>query len=153
MNTPSQPTPSSQPSNRKAFQYVRPVRPWYENLLVAALAVLILYVIFAPLFRGRSDQARITAARTDLAALQKVLEAFSIDTGRFPTQDEGLQALVQSPDNTATWHGPYCNVIPLDPWGAPFMYVIPGVHNTATYDLWSNGPDRKPDTPDDITNW
>ena len=74
--------------------------------------------------------------------LQKALELFLVDYGRYPTTAEGLRALVRSPDST-NWTGPYLSEarVPIDPWGRSYRYVAPGDH--ASYDLWSLGSDGR----------
>jgi general secretion pathway protein G len=119
----------------------------FALLLVAAL------VVFLRPISARPNAPRITAAKTDVANFQVALDAFEIDTNRLPTQAEGLQALVLQPSSAAGWHGPYVKMVPTDPWGKPYNYIIPGKHNPKRFDLWSNGPDSKSGTRDDIGNW
>jgi general secretion pathway protein G len=102
--------------------------------------------------------ARITIARGQVAALNTALEVFEIDTGRFPTDKEGLAALMSKPAaNLAGWHGPYIDARGAkelnDPWGNPYRYRAPGKHSPRGYDLWSNGPDGKEGGGDDLGNW
>jgi general secretion pathway protein G len=99
------------------------------------------------------DRAKITAAKTDVAVLEMQLELLNIDMERYATTEEGLNALVTNTGNSPDWHGPYLRRLPLDPWGNPYIYVSPGKHNAAGVDISSAGPDGKPDTDDDITNW
>jgi len=80
--------------------------------------------------------------------------------GAYPSTSEGLQALITVPaGNADRWRGPYImvkgdqNKILLDPWGNPYQYRYPGIHNTTGYDLWSKGPDGRDGTADDIGNW
>ncbi len=83
------------------------------------------------------------------------LDAFEVDTGRYPTTEEGLRALIEAPAGVNGWHGPYLkrNTVQNDPWGRPYVYVCPGSHNTNGYDLHSFGPDGQDGTEDDIDNW
>jgi general secretion pathway protein G len=64
-----------------------------------------------------------------------------------------LADLIAAPAMITNWHGPYVKSIPPDPWNRPYVYVIPGVHNKTGFDLSSDGPDGRPGTSDDITNW
>jgi general secretion pathway protein G len=83
-----------------------------------------------------------------------MLDVFEIDTGRYPTSDEGLNALLSQPAGVREWHGPYIERgMPKDPWGNPYVYRSPGQHNTASYDLYSFGPDGAEGGGDDIDNW
>jgi general secretion pathway protein G len=103
----------------------------------------------------RSEQARVTAAHTQISFFATGLDAFEVDVGRYPTNEEGMQALVEMPAQAAGWHGPYlsANTVPNDPWGHPYVYKCPGDHNTSGYDLLSLGPDGQAGTGDDIDNW
>lgn len=87
--------------------------------------------------------------------LQAPLANFKLHVGRFPTTEEGLQALLTCPPGTeGTWKGPYLNSIrvPVDPWGNPYEYRCPATRSSRPYDVWSMGPDRVP-SADDIGNW
>lgn len=132
-------------SNASAFTLI--------ELLLVMVILVVLAAVVVPKFTSRSEQARFTAARTDLANLETSLDAFEIDNGRFPTADEGLSALVQAPsDLQSTWHGPYIKSVPTDPWGMPYVYVYPGSHTQSGYDLYSTGQDRR-EGNDDLVNW
>lgn len=126
--------------------------------LVELLLVLVilgtLAAIVVPKFAGRTEQARITAAQTQISNFGVVLDAFEVDNGYYPKGKNGLRALVVRPKDAPNWHGPYLKQdIPDDPWGNPYIYECPGKHNTSNYDLMSMGPDGKSGTDDDITNW
>ena len=124
------------------------------ELLLVLVILSVLAAVVVPKFTKRSEQARVTAARTDIATMELQLDAFEIDTGRYPTSDEGLKALVEQPTDTDDWHGPYLKRgVPNDPWGSPYVYRCPGEHNTTGYDLYSFGPDRTEGGDDDIDNW
>jgi len=78
---------------------------------------------------------------------------YRVHTGRYPSTEEGLNALLSPPSDEATnWKGPYVKKLPNDPWGTPYQYKYPGTRNSATYDIWSYGPDGK-EGADDIGNW
>ncbi|WP_428937145.1 type II secretion system major pseudopilin GspG [Fontivita pretiosa] len=123
------------------------------ELLLVLVILAVLASVVVPKFTARSEQARVTAAKTDIAQLETALDAFEVDNGRFPTTDEGLAALLQAPANVTNWRGPYIKRgLPKDPWGNPYVYVYPGTHNPNGYDLYSFGPDGR-EGNDDITNW
>ncbi len=87
------------------------------ELLLVLVILTVLAAVVVPKFTKRSEQARTTAARTDVANLEVVLDAFEIDTGRFPTTQQGLEALIDEPSDSAGWHGPYIKRgVPNDPW-------------------------------------
>src|SRR2546421_840771 len=76
--------------------------------------------------------ARVTAAKSGIAALSTAVNLFEIDAGRYPTTEEGLDALVRAPKSLSGWHGPYVEKrIPNDPWGRPYVYRCPGTHNSS----------------------
>jgi general secretion pathway protein G len=123
------------------------------ELLLVLVILAVLAAVVVPKFTARSEQARVTAAKTDIANLETALDAFEVDNGRFPTNDEGLRALVEMPSNATSWKGPYIKRgVPNDPWGNTYIYRWPGQHNTTSYDLYSFGPDGREGT-DDVVNW
>ncbi len=123
------------------------------ELLLVLVILAILAAIVVPKFTGRSEQARITAAQTQIASFETSLDAFEVDNGYYPKGTDGLQELVEQPEDAKNWHGPYVKDIPLDPWGNAYIYECPGKRNTKSYDLMSMGPDGRTGGGDDITNW
>lgn len=124
------------------------------ELLLVLVILATLAAVVVPKFTRRSEQARITAARMDIANLEVCLDAFEIDTGRYPTTEEGLGALVEPPAGIKGWHDSYIKRgVPKDPWGSLYVYRCPGQHNTRGYDLHSFGPDGQDGGGDDIDNW
>ena len=123
------------------------------ELLLVLVILAVLAAVIVPKFTNRSEQARVTAAKTDISMLETALDAYEIDTGRFPSTEEGLSALVQAPGSAADWKGPYIKRdTPTDPWKNPYVYRNPGTNNVNGYDLSSLGPDGR-EGGDDITNW
>ncbi len=132
--------------NEKGFTLI-------EVLLVMVILTVLAAVVL-PKFTGRSKEARVTAARTDIANLEVVLDTFELDNGRYPTTSEGLNLLVENSSDLKNWKGPYLKRnVPNDPWESPYVYTQPGRHNTYGYDLYSFGPDKKEGGGDDIDNW
>ncbi len=125
------------------------------ELLVVVIILGLLAALVAPRLFGRVGQAKQQAARTQIAAMETALDTFRLDTGRYPTSQEGLQALQVSPGNLTGWEGPYLKKdIPRDPWGSPYQYKSPGDHGE--YDLWSFGSDGTPGgegEAGDVTSW
>lgn len=120
-------------------------------LVVAIIGILAALVI--PKIAGKSEQARETAAHADVyGGIKTALDDYDVDNGFYPAS---LQDLLTRPGNARNWHGPYLDppVLPVDPWGNPYLYACPGKHNPTTYDLWSAGPDGKSGDQDDIGNW
>lgn len=125
------------------------------ELLLVLVILATLAAIVTPKFARRSEQAKITAARTQLSYFETALDAFEIDVGRYPTNAEGLRALVERPTSNADgWQQPYLkSSVPQDPWGGDYIYRYPGQYNQDGYDLHSYGPDKKLGGDDDIVNW
>ena len=122
-------------------------------IAILFLLVIILMAVLSPNDSvRRGPQARMTAAKTDVANMETALDAFEIDTGRYPKQSEGLAALVLAPPGSSNWRGPYVRLVPNDPWGRPYTYTVPGKKHPTGYDLLSAGPDGKVGTADDISN-
>jgi general secretion pathway protein G len=148
MNIKIQPTKTESPIRtrtgiERAFTLV-------EMLLVVTI-IGILAALVIPKIAGRGEQARQTAAYTDIhGGIKTALDQFEVDNGFFP---KSLQDLVAQPSNAKNWHGPYLDKLPVDPWGNPYVYYYPGKHTANSYDLLSVGPDGKEGTQDDITSW
>lgn len=124
------------------------------ELLLVLVILGILAGIVVPKFAGRTEQARNTAAVSQIATLSTALDSYEIDNGSYPRGKSGLLDLVTMPRDAAKWRGPYMkDAIPKDPWGNDYVYECPGKHNPTGYDLYSMGPDGRAGTEDDVTNW
>lgn len=133
-------------ATRRAFTLI--------ELLLVLVILGVLAAIVVPKFSGRTEQARLTAAKTQIGTFSTALDAFEIDNGYYPKGRNGLQDLVQQPRDAQNWKGPYLKgEIPNDPWGNPYIYECPGKQNTTGYDITSMGPDAREGTDDDISNW
>lgn len=119
------------------------------ELLLVLVILAILAAVVVPKFTGRTEQARISAAKADISSIKVALQAFETDTGRFPTTDEGLKALVEKPGDLQGWNHAYLDKIPQDPWGVDYIYRQPG-SNGKDFDLLSGGPDKHEGGNDDI---
>jgi general secretion pathway protein G len=124
------------------------------ELLLVLVILGILAAIVVPKFSGRTEQARTTAAASQIATFGTALDAFEVDMGYYPKGRNGLTELVSAPRDTSKWKGPYMkNDIPKDPWDQEYVYECPGKNNPSSYDLYSLGPDGRPGSEDDVTNW
>jgi general secretion pathway protein G len=125
------------------------------ELLVVMVIIGLLAGFVAPRYFAQVGKSQVKVAKAQLDALDKALDQFRLDVGRYPTTEEGLQALVTAPSNEPAWSGPYLKKgVPPDPWGRPYLYVQPGTHGD--FDLLSYGKDgRAGGTGEDadITNW
>jgi general secretion pathway protein G len=121
------------------------------ELLLVLMILGVLAAIVVPKFAGRSEQARLTAAKTQIAGFETALDAYEVDMGRFPSS---LSELMENKDDSPNWQGPYLGKdVPVDPWGNPYLYETPAKNSQKGYDIMSNGPDGRKGGGDDITNW
>lgn len=124
------------------------------ELLLVLVILATLAAIVIPKFSGRTEQAKVTAAQTQISTLGTALDSYEVDVGSYPSSSEGLNALMVKPGNVTGWRGPYMKQeIPPDPWGNEYIYEYPDKHNDGRYDLMSMGPDGRAGNDDDITNW
>jgi general secretion pathway protein G len=101
--------------------------------LIEMLVVVTIIALFAalvlPRMMGQADRARRTAARSQINSYMTALGAYKLDTGVYPTTEQGLQALRTKPENAENWQGPYLQMeVTNDPWGHPYIYKFPGEH-------------------------
>jgi general secretion pathway protein G len=142
------------PLNRRSRLTVRRSAFTLIELLLVLVILGILAAIVVPKFAGRTEQARLTAAQSQISTFGTALDSFEVDTGRYPTGKGGLNDLVQQPANVISWKGPYLKgEVPKDPWGNDYVYECPGKHNPTSYDLMSMGPDGRVGGDDDVANW
>lgn len=114
------------------------------EIMVVVVIIGILAVLVVPRVVGRSDDARIAAAKHDVATIQQSLKLYRLDNGRYPTSEQGLQALVAKPQSApvpTNWRQ-YLDKLPKDPWGKEYQYLNPGVHGEV--DVFSLGADGAP---------
>ena len=124
-----------------------------EMVIVMAIIALLAALVGPQLF-GKLGESKIKGTKAQIEMLSTALDAFRLDNGRYPTQEENLAALVEKPANLPNWAGPYLKKrdVPNDPWGNAFVYAIPPTKGGLDYDLYSLGPDGKPDGDGLITN-
>lgn len=128
------------------------------EVMVVMVIIGILAALIVPNVMGRVDESKITAARTNIAGLVQALKMYRLDNGRYPTTEQGLQALVQKPSVDPiprNWknHG-YIDSLPKDPWGNDFKYLHPGVRGEIdVYTLGADGVPGGEEMDADIGNW
>ncbi len=116
------------------------------EMLVVILIIGMLTGIVGPRLLGQLAQSEITTARAQLGALDKAIQAFRIDTGRYPTTAEGIAVLQTPPAGEARWRGPYLQgTLPMDPWGKPYQYASPG-KSGKEFEVFSAGQNNVPVT-------
>ncbi len=125
------------------------------ELLVVMVIIGLLAGYVAPRYFGQIGKSEAKVAQAQVDALNKSLAQYRLDTGRFPTTDQGLAALNTRPANEPKWGGPYLSkAVPLDPWDRAYNYRSPGEHGD--YDLYTFGKDGKPGGSSedaDVTSW
>jgi general secretion pathway protein G len=132
-----------------------------EIMAVVIIIGLLTGIVGTAIFQ-RVDQGKRTAAEAQISNLESVLELYRMDNGRFPTTEQGLEALVAEPSGEPAARnyppGGYLKRgrLPKDPWGEPYHYEAPGQKNRHSFDIWSHGSDGSPGgegTDADIGNW
>ena len=113
------------------------------EIMVVVVIIGILAATILPQFIGTTQDAKVSAAKSQVAELESAVERFYVHMDRYPTAEEGLKVLVDPPagDNAKQWRGPYIKQLRNDPWGNPYQYVCPGTHHSTSYDIWSRGKD------------
>lgn len=110
------------------------------ELLVVMIIIGLLAALVGPRFIRQEEKAKIKAARAQIELLSTSLDTYRLDVGRYPTSEEGLEALLRKPGSAEKWDGPYLKKdVPLDPWGKAYVYKSPGDHGS--FDLLSYGAD------------
>lgn len=116
------------------------------EVMVVIVIMGVLAALIVPRVMSRPDEARITAARVDIATITQALQLYKLDNHRYPTTEQGLSALVKKPalpPVPENWKGNgYLERIPSDPWGHPYRYLQPGLHGE--FDVFSLGADGEP---------
>ncbi len=130
------------------------------EIMVVLVIIAILGALIAPQILGRVDEARVTAARQDILTLGTALDFYRMDNFRYPTTDQGIEALVKKPDDPSVrnWRPEgylKSRTVPKDPWDNDYRYLQPGTRGGA-YDLYSLGADGQPGgegVDADLGNW
>lgn len=126
------------------------------EVMVVIVILGVLAALVVPKVMGRPDEARVVAARQDIASIMQALKLYKLDNRRYPASSQGLQALVQKPTTEPlpdNWKS-YLERLPLDPWGKPYQYLSPGLHGDV--DVFSFGADGQAGGSDfdaDIGSW
>jgi general secretion pathway protein G len=126
------------------------------EILVVLVLIGIVMGIVGGNFLGQGEKAKGKAAKIEIGQISQTLDLFKLEVGRYPTSQEGLQALITAPAGVTNWNGPYWKkeTLPKDPWGNEYKYIFPGQHGA--YDIVSYGADGKEGgegADKDITSW
>ena len=114
------------------------------EIMVVLVIIGVLAALIVPNVLNRADDARVTAGRTDINNLMQSLKLYKLDNQRFPSAEQGLEALARKPSATPVppnWKA-YVDKLPADPWGRPYQYLNPGVNGEI--DVFSYGADGQP---------
>jgi len=128
------------------------------EIMVVVIIIGLLAAVIVPQVISKVDEAKVAKAKSDIQALESAITMFRLDNSKFPTTEQGLQALVTQPTDPSIKHwraGGYIQRISKDPWGNDYQYVNPGSHGKE-YDLFSMGADGQPGGEGldaDIGNW
>lgn len=129
-------------------------------MLVVLVILGVLAALIVPRVVGRGEDARRAKAVSDIESIGTALDLYAADNGRYPTTEQGLAALRDTPTRPPmprAWNGPYLKkALPIDPWGGEYVYESPGRHDPRTYDLFSYGAGGQPGgsgNASDITSW
>jgi len=125
------------------------------ELLVVMVIIGLLVGYVGPRYFDQIDKSKVKATRAQIDAIEKALDQYRLDTGHYPTTEQGLASIMTKPASESRWSGPYLKKnVPLDPWDHPYQYKAPGEHGE--YDLFSFGKDGQPGGVDemaDIVSW
>jgi len=120
------------------------------ELLLVMLIIAILAAVVVPRLTGNAEKARVVRAQSDLASLATALKAYEIQNGTFPTNEQGLSALITNPGASPNWTKLLDRAtVPVDPWGHPYVYHCPSANGT-DFDLYSLGPDGVDGSPNNV---
>jgi general secretion pathway protein G len=126
------------------------------ELMVVVVILAILAAFVVPMVMDRPDEARIVKVKQDIASISSALNLYKLDNFRYPTTEQGLEALVKKPTTEPVplnWK-PYLKQLPKDPWGRPYLYVSPGEHGPFDlYTLGADGEEGGEGADADIGNW
>ena len=128
--------------NKTSFQRTHSVSGFtLIELLIVMVIIGLLAAFIVPKLIGRVGESKQTAAKAQIELISTAIELYKLDTGKYPSQDTGLQALNTKSGDVQNWKGPYMkkNKVPKDPWGADYIYKFPGSHGD--YDISSYGAD------------
>jgi general secretion pathway protein G len=128
------------------------------EIMVVVIIIGLLAAFIVPTVMSKVDDAKIAKAKGDIQTLEAALSMYYLDNSKYPTSEQGLQALIQQPTDATIKHwrpGGYLERLSKDPWGNPYLYAQPGTHGKA-YDLYTLGADQQPGGEGvnaDIGNW
>ena len=162
IESPRKPAAGGRAARRSRAKFRRTEAFTLIEIMAVVLIIGLLSTIVGAVVFSQVDRARVSTAKAQIKQLESALEFYRLDNARYPSTEQGLEALVRRPSTEPVpreyrpegyLHG---GQVPVDPWGEPYQYLSPGEHNAHHFDLWSLGADSQPggdDTDADIGNW
>ena len=123
------------------------------EIMLVVIIIGVLITLGVTMTGGKINEAKTTAALAGIERLKTSLLLYEATTKAAPTTEQGLKALVTRPEGVRNWTQKSEPRELEDPWGKEYIYVYPGIHNPKSFDIYSCGPDKLPNTSDDIGNW
>ncbi|MFO7871964.1 MAG: type II secretion system major pseudopilin GspG [Kiritimatiellia bacterium] len=120
------------------------------ELMIVVIIIAALAGMVVPRLLPRAEKARAKISRAEMANITTGLKFYRLDVGKYPSTEQGLDALISNPGSAPNWDGPYLEKKPRDPWGFKYRYQYPGTHGITEFDIWSVGPDGEEGTEDDV---
>jgi general secretion pathway protein G len=140
---------------RRPTRFPRPRGFTLIEVMVVVVILSILAAVVVPRIMDNPDKARVVKAKQDVRVIKNQLDLYRLHNYRYPTTEQGLEALVQKPADAPHWQeGGYLDRLPKDPWGKPYLYLSPGQHGDI--DIYSLGADGQPGgegVDADVGNW
>lgn len=125
------------------------------EIIIVVIVLSLIATLVVPKFFKKVEQSKRKIAKIQISLIENGIKLFKLDTGRYPSTDEGLKALLEKPANAPNWDGPYLEKgLPKDPWKRDYTYIYPG--NKYIYEIYSLGADGKSGgegESQDIFNW
>lgn len=142
-------------ANKKKRSNIREQGFSLIELLIVMVILGLLASLVGPKMFGKVGKSKQKTAKAQISLFETALDTYRLDVGKYPTTDQGLQALRTAPDEVQRWDGPYLpKNIPLDPWGKPYEYQCPGEHGECDIiSLGADGNSGGEDEDADIVNW
>ena len=132
---PAHAVPQLKPGHARGFTLL--------ELLVVIVIIGLLAAYVGPKYFAQLGKSQVTIAKAQIEALEKALDTYRLDVGRYPNNEEGLMSLVNKPAAANNWNGPYLKKdVPHDPWGNPYLYKVPG--SKSEFEIISYGKDGQP---------
>jgi general secretion pathway protein G len=125
------------------------------EVMVVLMIITLMGAIAVPTLLSRVENARVDRVRADFNTMESALKLYRLDNFSYPTEQDGLEALVSEPSTARAWRGPYLDEVPTDPWGTEYQYRFPSSHGN-DFDLYSFGADGIEggnDTDADLGDW